>query len=256
MQAKDMLDPRCNVIIPAEYIYGKGSTAARTLVTGLTEEISDIAFHECQNEPLLASTFYYYYIKWYVANYSEIKNTLKEWLNDFRSSSLDVLRRLNETYFCILSTYMMFLQYCYEKNFVLAEDAESLLYDFQDVLTSLIYAQNRIYEQSQKTTSSENVSILEHIRTLHMNKQFDMSCSADSYVEGVHDGFIRKDCLCLRPKKLVEKLSTLFNAISTSDITKELRSKNAITLDGEGNNKQVSAVGNKRFFHIPLAKLH
>jgi hypothetical protein len=251
-----ILEPRCNVIVPAEYAYGEGSTATRTLVVELAERIDDVKLQECQDEPLLVSTFYYYFIQWYVTNYHEIRDVLKEWLGVFRRTSFaGVIRRLNETYFCLNSAFALFLQYCFEKGYVTSEEAEDTLKSFQHLLTKLIYAQNERVEQSSNAKPKE-IDSLERIRAMCDGGQLLIADSADLYVHGVHDGLIHDKHLCLRPDKLEEKIRLTVPTASKREITKELFAKGALKRDSDGSNsRQIYATGNKRFYHIPLGKL-
>jgi len=254
--AQVMLKPRCNVIVPAEYPYGQGSTAARTLVVELSEQISDTKLHECQCEPLLVSTFYSYYICWYVANYYEIRDILKAWLNEFRGAGIpDVLRRLNEAYLCLHTTFALFLQYAFEKGFITSEEAEDTLGSFQHLLIKLIYNQNERAEQHESDRPRE-VSYLDRIRSMYAHGRFKLADSADLYAHGAHDGFIHRECLCLNPTRLTELIHKSVPTADKTSIGNELLAKGALVPAKDGNKaNQVNAAGNKRFFHIPLKKL-
>ena len=250
-----VLEPNCNVIIPAEYAYGKGSTAARSLVVEITEQIDGVKLHECQREPLLVSTHYYYFICWYVENYQEIKETLQEWLTEFRGASLSgILRRLNETYFCLYSAFALFLQYSFEKGFISKEEAEDTLHAFQELLTELIYAQNKRAEQDSNTTA-KNLNYLQCISSMANNGQLIIANGTNEYSYGEYDGLMHNECLCLKPDKLMNKINTICPSATRKDIVNELTKKDALMKDGRNSAKQTAALGNKRFFYIPLNKL-
>jgi len=259
-----MLDPQSNIIVPAEYGYGEGSTATRTLIVELSEKIDNMQLQRCQDEPLLASTFYYYFITWYVANYNEIIKALKKLLLEFRANDFhDVERRLNETFFCLYSAFVLFLQYCHDKGFITQEEAKDTTGSFYELLKGLIYAQQERYEQSVSddgdggsAANEVKISYLERICAMYSINQFNLSSCAKSFDKDVHDGFTHKEHLCLFPEKLVSKIKEVYPAADKKEIVKELFSKRALKKDTDGNNaKQVNAAGNKRFYWIPLGKL-
>jgi len=259
--------PNCNVIITGEYIYGKGSTAARMLVVELKEVIDSVELQECQDEPLLVSTFFYYFILWYVSNYHEIQKSLSEWLNDFRgrASLIGVNARLNETFFCLNTGFAMFLQYCFERDFISDEEAEETLYSFQELLVELIYAQHERIERSDDIGSgmTSKSNMLDIIRQLYKGNKFHLSVNAQSFVEGEHDGVIhcmkrgtiRNSYLCLRSDRLEPKVRLLIPDIDINHIIKDLWSKGALETDKKGMTKQLNGARNKRFLWIPLSKL-
>jgi len=66
-------EANCNVMVTGEYLIGTGSDAARLLPITFTTPIDNAALTECQSQPLIVSTFYMFFIEWFVQNYYEIK---------------------------------------------------------------------------------------------------------------------------------------------------------------------------------------
>jgi len=257
--------PNCNVITTGEYIYGKGSTAARMLTVDFIDTIDSVGLQECQNEPLLVSTFYYYFIKWYVSNYHGIKELVKKSLDDFRSrvSLADIHKRLNESYFCLNTGFALFLKYCEDKGFMSGEAAKDTLLSFQRQLVDLVYRQNDIHESNDGIGGmASNTCMVGIIRQLYKGNKFHLAESRNSFVEGVHDGLIHNKCLCLRSKKLEAKIQLFAPNARIEDIKAELRYKGALISGTNGDTKQIysknvdgKGTGGRRFFFIPLVKL-
>lgn len=67
--------PRCGVVFTGEYIVGRGSDAARILPVEMLRPDSE-KLKYFQDHPLIISTFYYFFIRWLVENYSEMDSFL------------------------------------------------------------------------------------------------------------------------------------------------------------------------------------
>jgi hypothetical protein len=254
--------PRSNVIATLEYPCGVGSTATRTLIAYQTEDIDYVLLQECQDEPLLVSTFYYYFINWYVKNYHEIVNLLHEKLRDFRQNSLaGVIPRLNDTFFCLCTGFAMFLHYCYCKDYVMREDAEELQHSFCGFLSGLVYEQNERYKQSDNIEPGDE-NFLEYLRTIYKGNNFAIASDVRQYKEAGHfaeslyDGLFHSGCLCLRKNSLVNKMREFTPAADINEIVESLSKKGALITNGKNKAKQISACNGKRFLFIPLQKLH
>ena len=261
------LTPMCNVIVTGEYAFGKGSTATRMLVVGFTETIDSVALKKCQDHPLLMSTFYYRLIEWYVVNYEEIVEILRQWLDDFRGQGLEGIRpRLNDTYFCLNTAFALFLQYCFDKDYVSKEDAEALQADFRSHIQDLVYAQNRRIDQEKsridqgrisgcRIGKSDNLNYFERIRQIYKSGDFIVADNAKQYAHGYHDGIIHRNCLCFRGEKLEQKVQQYSPDANIKDIADELSAIGALITGKDCLPKQISACGGKRFYFVPLSKL-
>lgn len=244
--------PRCNVITTGEYSFGKGSTAARCLSVPFINKIDDRKLYECQQEPLLVSTFYYYYISWYIENYFDIKDSLAELLADFRKVNLGVHPRLATTQLCLFSAYLLFLRYCTEKGVLTTETARAERQAFWDLLTKLVKAQDKrtLPNTMEKENKPGNVDYYELIRMWYKEDSFDLAKNADRLKN--HDGIIHKELLCLRSEKLLQKIQKVVSTATLNDVRRTLIAKGALKQDGEGKGIQI---GKKRFYAIPLEKL-
>lgn len=244
--------PRCNVITTGEYSFGKGSTAARCLSVPFINKIDSQKLYECQQEPLLVSTFYYYYISWYIENYFDIQDSLVELLADFRKVDLGIHPRLAMTQICLFSAYLLFLQYCTEKGVLTIETARVERHAFWDLLTNLVKDQDKrtLPSTSVKENRLGNTDYFGLINMWYKDNSFDLAKNVKRLKD--HDGIIHKGFLCLRSEKLMQKIQKVVPSATLNDVRRALLEKDALKLDGEGKGMQI---GKKRFYGIPLKKL-
>ena len=75
------------------------------------------------------------------------------------------------------------------------------------------------------------------------------------YKSEKHDGLIYYDCLCLRGKRLEQKLRDVKPSSHLDDCVSALLSQNALKLVESKNTVQINGTGGKRFYAIKLSKL-
>ena len=244
------------IIVTGEYMYGKGSTAARTLVLDFTEVINSQELHKCQLEPLLVSTFYFYFIKWYVTNYYMIRDALKKSLTEFRNTNFPVIhKRLHDTFFCLCNAYELFLQYCVKQGIIPDDDFQPQSDAFQKMLIPFIQAQDERAKRdgNNKVDSSEYLAL---ISSMYKNDEFRLAKYANNFNDDKHDGFIIHDkYLCLRRNQLSEKINKLRPDTRIDDVINALLEQHALRTNQDKFVIQISAAGNKRFYAIRLKKL-
>ncbi len=245
--------PRCGVIVTGEYLIGTGSDAARLLPVKFSTPIDPVKLHQCQKEPLLLSTFYHYFITWFISHYHEIRDLLAKWLTEYRKVNFGIHARLQETFFCLSTAYKLFLTYCTEKKFISPEQAHLQNSSFQDLLTALVKAQNERATLSEDS-KQDKVDYLELIRTLFKSDSFRLADSVGQLKEK-HDGLIYNDRLCLRSAKLMKKIHQFVSTASLDDVVSALIAKEALMRGKEKRSIQISGCNGKRFFAIPLKKL-
>jgi hypothetical protein len=246
--------PQCSVIVTGEYAYGKGSTAARTLVVDFKEPIDSVELDKLQQEPLVISTFYFYLIRWYVSNYDAIIELLKMRRIAFREYELNVHLRIKGTYFCLCTAYSLFLQYCVEQGFVTVGDAEELHFDFCDILTELVYRQNERVGLDGNAPSP-HLDYLHLVRTMYQKDIFKLSSSDKTFHADEHDGFVKDGCLCLRGESLQKNIRKHVPDSNILEIANSLKELNALNIGTDRTARQNFACGGKRFYHIYLEKL-
>lgn len=251
MKGKNILEgsPRCGVVFTGEYIVGRGSDAVRLLPVGMTRPDSE-ELKYFQDHPLIISTFYYFFIRWMVENYSDIVALLKEWLCEYRKIDSGVHRRLQETDFFFSTAYALLIQYCCDKNFLTKEDAIRLFDSFRELLTALVQQQDE--KVSQKTSRKvESRNYWESIRALYKNGKLSVADSIKSFDKDFNDGVIHNNSIYLRG----EKLSRYFPKADISDIIDELVSQGVLEVGKRNCTKQISALRGLRFYVIPLEYL-
>jgi hypothetical protein len=246
--------PQGNAIVTGEYAYGKGSTAARTLSVNFTQQIDHVKFHQYQNERLLVSTFYHYFITWYISHYYEIRDTLKKWLADFRKTDIGVHPRLQETLFCLRAAYKFFLRYCVEQGFKSPETAKIQRDSFDALITGLVREQQKRVEQDSDSKGNMP-DYRKLIRTMFKGDSFHLAKSAKRFEDAKHDGLIHSKCLCLRGEKLVGKIRKFSPAADLDEICGALLAEKALRAGKEKRTIQIYGCGGLRFYAIPLDKI-
>ncbi len=242
--------PTCGVLFTGEYVIGTGSDAARLLpIESSPPDGEKLKYF--QDNPLIVSTFYYFFIRWFIENYDQIQGLLKEWLAIYRKVNLGVHDRLKETHYFLNTSYALLLQYCFDKGFISEQDAERLHRSFLDLLTVLVQAQEERVSQKQYS-EPETANYLTRIRTMYKGDCFIIADCTKLYIEGQHDGIIHKDCLWLRSKTLGEHFPTT----SLADITASLLAQGALRTGKNSRTKQINGLKGKRFYAIPLNKLN
>ena len=245
-------EPQCGVITTGEYLFGTGSDAARLLPIKF-EPINNIKLAECQKEPLVVSTFYHYFIAWFISNYHSIQTWVAESLIDSRKTNLGVVDRLQETHFCLSSAYRIFLRYCIEKGFTTPYNARTQDSLFKNQLLALIKEQHKRTEMNSDD-KSENVDYLGLIKALYSGKVFRLAESMNK-LKGKPHGLIYDGHLCLRGKKLMDELLRYFPKATLKDVGDSLLAKKALKIVGDKRSIQISGGGGIRFYAIPLKKL-
>jgi len=248
-------DPNCGVIIAGEYLIGTGSSAARLLPIIFSEKIDGIKLMECQSEPLVLSTFYHYFITWYVDNYFQIRNWLAKELIQSRQSSMGIHDRLKETYFHLNTAYKIFIQYCLEKRFTHPTTARTLHKSYIEHLTYLVMQQEKRVRMSNDGKSDE-IDYLGIIRALYKDDVFRLAKSQQEFKEHKHHGLIYNDCLCLRGEKLIEEMNKYGVVAKIDNVADHLERRDSLKRVNDKRTIQIPTPKNNfRYYVIPLKKL-
>jgi hypothetical protein len=247
-------EPRCNIIVTGEYPYSKGSTAARTLVVNFTQQIDRVKLHKYQNEPLLVSTFFHYFITWYISRYYDVRDMLEKWLTDYRKIDLGVHPRLLETFFCLSAAYKLFLYYCVAQGFTSPEQAKIQHRSFEALIISFVREQQKRVEQDSDSKGNMP-DYLKLIRTMFKGDSFRLAKDAKRFEDAKHDGLIHNECLCLRGKKFVGKIREFFPDADIGEVCGALQTENALRTGTEKRTIQIYGCDGLRFYAIPLKKL-
>ena len=227
------------------------------MVVKSTKQINSVELDDCQDEPLLVSTFYFYFIKWYLDNYNEILEMLIKCRKEARTKVLNVHSRLKETYLSLTAAFTLFLQYCIDRDFVLPQDAEKILCDFRNLLHTLVLEQNERTGQGRDNDVSTQVDYLNLINTMYRDGLFRVVDSIEQFDDNTHDGTIHSGCLWLRSEKFVEKVHSYCPFINFDNMISTLAVQNALKLKPSEKRytNQLSRFKGKRFYAIWLNKL-
>ena len=245
--------PSCGVLFTGEYLIGTGSDAARLLPIKLTTPIDKVKLSECQAKPLVVSTFFHYFIEWYIENYSTIQDLLKKWWEKYTQTDLGVHRRLQETHFFLNTANKIFLQYCMEKGLTSSEKASIHHQSFENLLNYLIRAQD-VRVKQEINSKPNNVDLFEILCALYKNGDFHVAKNRKRFNSSPskYDGLIHNELLCFQSASLIAILKKKGYTYSCADISRSLRARDALKLDSEGKNFKI---GKTRFYGIYLRKL-
>ena len=246
---------RGNAVFIGEYTIGKASTIPRALIANITKPPNGAILDEYQrNQPLLVSTFYFYFIQWYVDHFDEIRDTINAELTKLRkaTASSTTHGRLRDTQFYLEISYMVLLEFCKESGFCSEEDAKDTYQSFSTQLRTLVQAQETRFKESIEV---KTIDYLDLIRDLYKQGAFHLAKDAENFKPEKHDGLIYYDCLCLRGKRLEKKLLSFTPSLSFVDCISYLLSKGALKLVESKNTVQINGTGGKRFYAIKLSKL-
>lgn len=242
--------PKCGVIFNAEYIIGKGSDAARIMPVEMTKpDIKRIRYF--QDHPLIISTFYYYYISWFVEHYDEICEVIREIWKRYENADMGVHDRLREMHFFLGSSYFLFLQYLYEKGFISDSNADRCYQSFNALLNLLVTKQDKRVKMGTLEQFGK-IDYWREICELYRNQQFRTADSVDVFDIGQHDSVVYRDCLYFRSECLVK----FFPNINPKEVACELERKGVLQVGKDRKTKQIFNLRGMRFYVIPLNYLY
>ncbi len=246
-----------NVVFIGEYIIGRESTMPRALVVSLTQKIDGVVLDKYQRkQPLLVSTFYYYFLQWYVDNFKDICEWIDERLTQFRKATANsyLHGRLLDTQFYLEISYMLFLEFCKDSGFISEEDALDEYDDFRNQVYRLIHEQQNRYESGK--SKAENIDYLKIIRKLYQKGKFELADNATAYRPKKHDGLIYYECLCLRRKSLERRLLKILPDVKIDEVIDSLVKRHALKLVKDKRTVKISkldkSIGAQRFYAIKL----
>jgi hypothetical protein len=252
--------PTVGVIFTGEYlIVSASSDAARMLPVQSSVPIDDAKLRECLSRPLALSTFYHFFITWYIENYADIKSLLEEWWDKYTRKDMGIHRRLKETHFFLNSAFKLFLRYCAEKTAMPYENEIRHARSFEDLVTKLVREQAARVKQLATPGTDEKADIFKLVCKWHQEKFFKLLKERDvkpldelgKRLKG-YDGFKYNGLLCLEPDRLLKMVQTVIPTATVADVSRALRAKGALKLDGANKNYKV---GNRRYYGIYPSKL-
>lgn len=248
------IKPRGNAVFTGEYAAGIKSTVARGLMVTVTTPIDGRRLDKYQRQqPLLVSTFYYFFIQWFVDNYDKICAEISGRLAKFRETVPEIHPRLRQTQFCLQTAYMMFLQFCKDSGFITAEAASAEYNSFGSQLVDLVRAQNARISPNERDT--QKVDYLKLIRSIYKGKGFKIAENVEVFNVDKHDGVIYYRCLCLRRDSLEKRIKKIFPSANVNDVVKALRSQSALKLGQNKNVVKINGLPRLWFYAIWLDML-
>ena len=246
------LPPRCGVLFTGEYCVGKGSDAARLLPIKMAVPINNDKLTACQLEPLMLSTFYNFFIGWYISNFDRVCELLREWAAAYRSTKTGIHDRLQETQFCLEAAYKLFLTYRIDKGFVSKATALEQYNSFYQQLRGIVKEQNA--RANHINIKNPDINYLALMRKLYHDKRFRLVESIKDFEAKEHDGIIHKDHLYLRREKLMTKLRAFEPSAEFDDVLKNLKEQQALRIGKDSHSRKIGG-SRLRFYAVKLCKL-
>ena len=204
-------------------------------------------------KPML-STFYYYFIRWYISNFDSICELLKEWATVYRSIKTGIHDRLQETQFCLEAAYKLYLTYRREKGFISKTESLDDYDSFYNQLRALIVEQND--RVNQVTRANPDINYLTIISTIYRTKRFKLVESVKDFEAKEHDGIIHKEHLYLRRDKLIKRIRAVEPTADFDEVLTSLKKQDALKTGSKSNSRQIhGGRNNLRFYVIKLSKL-
>jgi hypothetical protein len=242
--------PQCGVLFTGEYVIGEGSDAARIIPVEM-EDINREKLKHCQDNPLIVSTFYRYFIQWAVDNYNDIVSFLSDKLREYRIDNLGIHDRLQESLYFLDTSYYLMLSYCCEKGFFTESEAKDMMESFLERLWKILKCQNQRVGK-KITVADSTVDYWEHIRRCYKDGGIFYAEDCTKYQSGTHDAVIHANCLCIRS----EWFSRAFPNTPAMTVANSLNDLGVLERGQNSLSKQISKLNGKRFYFIRLEALN
>lgn len=236
-------------VFTGEYLIGRGSNAGRLLPVEM-QKPDEKELKYFQDKPLGLSTFFYYYIFWYLDNYAEIVDYIKEWDREYQKYDLRINPRLKETHRLFNITYTLLMHFAFEKGVVTKNDGINLHQKFLKLITRLVKEQHQRVD-SPVAMSSDTDNYLDKIRNLYQDKKIIIANNTSQFDKKKHDGVVHRNCLYFRG----DKLQRCFPHVSMDEIVAVLKSQDVLECGKVSNTKQINSLKGMRFYVIPLKYL-
>lgn len=244
-----------NVVFIGEYVFGQESTIPRALIVELTKRPNGIVLDKYQRkQPLLVSTFYKFFIQWYVEHFNVICDEIDMRLTKFRETMIhsSIHGRLCDVQFYLQISYMVFLEFCKESDFISEEDSLSEYNNFCSQISKLVQGQQ---EKFRSDGEEEAVDYLKLIRKLYKQGKFCVAKKRKEFDLEKHDGIICYECLCLRRESLEREIRDINTSFNVDDCVRNLLAMDALKRGEQKNTVQIYGIGGRRFYALKLDKL-
>lgn len=245
--------PQCGMLLTGEYYIGTGSDAARLLPIEIKTSIGSSELAECQSKPLALSTFYRFYLQWFVDNYGEIVNNLVQLRKRYLMIADDdrYHARLKEMQFCLESAYKVYLLYRVEKNFMSENEMRTEYLKFNASLRAIVAKQNERVQKNRINGMNSQIDYLGIIRKMVHNREFLIVRKPSQFNDDKHDAILHKHHLYFRKEKLLHKIRQYDENAVFEDVLHCLEQKQALTRGKTTSSVQLYDAGKGlRFYAI------
>lgn len=244
-----------NVVFIGEYVFGQESTIPRALIVELTKRPNGMVLDKYQRQqPLLVSTFYKFFIQWYVDHFNVICDEIDMRLTKFRETMIhsSIHGRLCDVQFYLQISYMVFLEFCKESDFISEEDSLDEYKDFCSQIRKLVQEQQ---ERFRFDGEEKTVDYLKIIRKLYKQGKFCVAQKIKEFDPEKHDGIIYYKCLCLRRESLEREIRVINANFNVDACVRDLLASDVLRRVEQKNTVQIYGIGGKRFYALKLDKL-
>lgn len=154
-------------------------------------------------------------------HFDEIRDAIDARLTQLRkeTASSTTHSRLRDTQFYLETSYMFFLEFCKDSGFCSEEDARDTYNSFRTQLRTLVQAQEARFRENIEVKTIDYLAL---IRDLYKRDAFRVAKDVKDFKPEKHDGLIYYNCLCLRGKRLEQKLKSNKSSLSLDDCVSAL----------------------------------
>ena len=244
--------PQCSVLFTSEYNICTGSDAARVLTVNMNH-VDDKGLEYFQDRPLIVSTFYHHFVKWFVNHYDAVVDKFKKKNETSRETQCGFHKRLQQTIYFLHAAYDIFLRYCFENQLIEAWAVKKEEEDFWIMLDSFAKEQEKRVRQKKfiETTPTDYIA---QIRNMVCNNQLTVAPNKAQFSKGRYDALIYDGCIYITS----QGLHKCFPDYSFRNIIRKLKDEGYLQYceNEKQFSKHIFGLGGQRFyvFHLGLFK--
>lgn len=141
----------CQLVITSEYLLHNKSDIGRCFVIRADKNLINHSLTECQNEPLVLSTHYFYFIKWLADNYNSIVEEITEAFKKFRAKANEdcKFKRVYDYAFVLKTVFKIYCRYISSINVDI--EIKNMRRRFKNNIRKLIKEQEDILDYLVRT---------------------------------------------------------------------------------------------------------
>lgn len=239
------------LIITAEYIIDNITDIGRCFMVHIKDVIASERLTKAQSEPLMLSTFYYYFIKHCCMHYDKIIDFISneyELFKKERVSHKGHYERIYETGFLLMCMCKIVCNYALEKGVISAEVGKGVLNKTESSINKMIEFHSEVI--SRKKVNSEEFNLAQELILLLDDKIPVGKCGSVC--------FIKKGYLYIRTKAIINALYDVYGVEYSSKKVSGYFSSKGISesYNSSKNMRNVKKYNNKSYLVLNWDALH